>query len=422
MNPLVCIIIYAFSLLCIAILWGIKTKWMLSSSLYLFFFLSACGFTSVFFYTVSDGIFRDYQNITMQPFVYLIFCYIVTMAPLLQYDNKIDKCFIIYDNQHSIIKSLSLLLIVLMIEPFIEMSIKLPQALSNSNYMATMYEATGEKRRIMSALGTKLFNICAYFELLYPIFLLYNLIYKRINKFLLYGMVIVITGYWFHEILLGGRSKLVQNILYIIVVYLIMRPYINAKRNKVILKYGMIILSLGFAGMFAITISRYILSSSTSYDSVWAWLSLYVGEGPLNFNSSMWYITQNTHGGSSFPLFTYLLGLSDRYEVLDQWNLVDSLGIQGNIFYTYVGVFFSDFGKIATFVYLLIFSLITSRLTKMRKCIYLHQIILLCLCARIICLPTFYTYGTFMAQINLVVALTVCFIIFCSKQGKIRYI
>lgn len=42
----------------------------------------------------------------------------------------------------------------------------------------------------------------------------------------------VILSFWIHELGLGGRSKLVQNILYLVVCFFLMRPYINACITK----------------------------------------------------------------------------------------------------------------------------------------------------------------------------------------------
>ena len=114
-----------------------------------------------------------------------------------------------------------------------------------------------------------------------------------------------------------------------------------------------------------------------------------------------------------------LLGYTDRIMVEDQWELTETLGIPGNIFYTYVGVFFKDYGKHLTVLVLGGLSLITYFLVRFRKLIQLHQVILLCFCARILCLPTFYTFGTFMAQVNLCVAIAFCIVLYANKRGMI---
>lgn len=248
------------------------------------------------------------------------------------YDSNQSKTLTIYQKQDKIINNLCIFLIVLSIEPFIEQLLKLQQVAGNINYMANMYEATGDDRNIISTLGSKLFNLYAYFELLFPILLIYQFTKKEINKKMVLGIVILIIGYWLHEVLLGGRSKLVQNLLYTIVVYLIMRPYINKERNIKIMKYGTIVISIGLLGMLAVTLSRFVFNSSSTQDNIWSWLSLYAGEGSINFNSSMWYVTKTTNGNSSFILLMHMLGLTDKIGVNDQWDAVESLGIQGNIF------------------------------------------------------------------------------------------
>ena len=335
------------------------------------------------------------------------------------YESKLNKGMVVYSKQDKIVEYLTLGLIVLSVEPFIESLMKLPQALGNISYMGSMYEATGSQRRIISSIGSKLFNASAYFELLYPILLLYQFTKEKVNKWLVFGMVIVIVGYWLHEVLLGGRSKLVQNLLYTIVVFLIMRYYISRERSMKIVKYGVWVIAVGLLGMLAVTIGRFVFSASSSHESVLAWLSLYAGEGSLNFNSYMWHVTKTTNGESTCLFLMNLLGYTDRIMVEDQWELTETLGIPGNIFYTYVGVFFKDYGKHLTVLVLGGLSLITYFLVRFRKLIQLHQVILLCFCARILCLPTFYTFGTFMAQVNLCVAIAFCIVLYANKRGMI---
>lgn len=61
-----------------------------------------------------------------------------------------------------------------------------------------------------------------------------------------------------------------------------------------------------------------------------------------------------------------LLGLTKGSGVEDNWATVSKLGIPGNIFYTYIGSIFEDFNKIGTLIFLLVFSTITIKLTKIK--------------------------------------------------------
>lgn len=104
----------------------------------------------------------------------------------------------------------------------------LPSVIANSDYAAKMYDSRVE---YLSFIGRKLNRISTSFELIYPPLLFYFLQKNNIKK-IVYGLIMVILSFWIHELGLGGRSKLVQNILYLVVCFFLMRPYINACITK----------------------------------------------------------------------------------------------------------------------------------------------------------------------------------------------
>lgn len=72
--------------------------------------------------------------------------------------------------------------------------------------------------------------------------------------------------------------------------------------------------------------------------------------------------------------------------------------------------------KIGTLIFLLVFSTITIKLTKIKNgLITFPQIIILCLCARVLVIPTFYTYTSLMAQTNLLCVLCFSMVIYLKK-------
>jgi len=171
-------------------------------------------------------------------------------------------------------------------------------------------------------------------------------------------------------------------------------------------------------GKWESRISRFtsIEAEGSNIENIWIWLGLYAGEGVLNFNSLMWYVEKSTGGDSTFIFLKDLLGLTKGSGVEDNWATVSKLGIPGNIFYTYIGSIFEDFNKIGTLIFLLVFSTITIKLTKIKNgLITFPQIIILCLCARVLVIPTFYTYTSLMAQTNLLCVLCFSMVIYLKK-------
>ena len=83
------------------------------------------------------------------------------------------------------------------------------------------------------------------------------------------GLLLVTLNYWLHELGLGGRSKMVQSILYSIAVYFLMRKYLDSNIDKKIRLYGGCVLLLGILFILIISFSRYdSMASTTDVDSI----------------------------------------------------------------------------------------------------------------------------------------------------------
>lgn len=412
---LISLVLYNFILLFLLFVW-IKTKgWQLNGTLYILFFLLISGIISTFYWNVSNGTIRNYSNLTIIPFLYLIIGYLITLMPIVKYDVTSRKELFITNKQGVFLHYFTFFLIIISFEPFLENLLHLPSVMANSDFAAKMYDNRVE---YLSFIGRKLNRISTSFELIYPPLMFYFLSKRVIQKKIIYGLLMVILSFWIHELGLGGRSKLVQNILYLIVCFFLMKSYINAYITKKIIIYGSTIIGLGICMVLLVSISRFtsIEAEGSNIENIWIWLGLYAGEGVLNFNSIMWYVEKSTFGDSTFILLKDLLGLTKGTGVDDNWLAVSKLGIPGNIFYTYIGSIFEDFNKVGTLIFLLVFSIITIKLTKINNgLITFPQIILLCLCARILVIPTFYTYTSLMAQTNLLCVLCFAIVIYLKK-------
>ena len=158
-----------------------------------------------------------------------------------------------------------------------------------------------------------------------------------------------------------------------------------------------------------VSLARFNSNDYIGDESIWLWLGLYAGEGNLNFNEMMWHVTRDTGGESSLILLKAILGTASDISVAGNWDAVEKLGITGNVFYTYVGAIFADFHALGTVVFLCIISGATFLLTKNNgKDISLPKVAMICFLARILVIPTFYTYATYYNQQFLLAALLFC--------------
>lgn len=383
--------------------------------LFITFFLFLCSIISTFYYEAIDGIIAwDYSKIRLVPFLYLLLCFLITCFPIMKYDTNGCESIAVSVDQNKLLKLFIIFLIIISIEPFLENLMLAPSKITSEAAIDEMYEQRiyKEYEEPLSGLGRKLFRISTAFQFLYPVLLFYFISRQKRNLWIIAGILMMIVSFWLHELITGSRTGIVQDVLYLIACYFIMRRFIPSSLNKKIGFYGLIFLGLAVLVIMCVSMARYNSNDNMDEDfTLWLWLGLYAGEGNINFSAMMWDITRSTEGDSTMILLKSLLGMTDKTGVADNWEAVARLGIPGNIFYTYVGAIFTDFNKVGTIIFLVILAAIVYAFTKNKgRTISLVKIILIALCARIVVLPTFYTFATITAQINLVCTLGFCVI------------
>lgn len=415
MDVINCILVYDAILLLLLLGYLKKNGWGLNGTSYILLFLFLCSVISTFYFLSANGVIRNYENITISPFLYMILCYVISIYPIYLFDSK-KKEIIITVKQYLFVKAFSIFLIVISVEPLLENLYRLNDIIGDSSYAYRMYD---DRAEYLSFFGRKLHAISSYFNVLYPVLILFFL-YKKEHYSIVVGLLLVTLNYWLHELGLGGRSKMVQSILYSVAVYFLMRKYLALEIDKKIRLYGGIILLLGILFVVIISFSRFdSMASSTNVDSIWIWLGLYAGEGPLNFNSLMWNVTESTNGDNTFIFLRDLLGLSDASSVEDIYRSNLKLGIPENIFYTYIGSIYKDYNLLGTILFLFIFSTLVSFVLKSKQNGFnIVQIIILSIWMKILSVPTFYTYTTWVEQFNLLFVYLFCIYLYVLKFGR----
>lgn len=415
MDAISCVFLYNAILLLMLLLYFKKISWILNGTSYILLFLFLCSIISTFYFLSVNGVIRDYSNIDILPFLYMILCYIISIYPIYLFDSK-KGGIIVTNNQYRFIKSFSIFLIVISVEPLLENLYRLDDIIGDSSYAYRMYD---DRTEYLSFWGRKLHAVSTYFNVLYPVLILLFLS-KKEHYLIVTGLLLVTLNYWLHELGLGGRSKMVQSILYSIAVYFLMRKYLESDIDKKIRLYGGCVLLLGVLFVLIISFSRYdSMASSTDVDSIWIWLGLYAGEGSLNFNSLMWNVTESTNGDNTFIFLRDLFGFVDASSVEDIYKSNLKLGIPENIFYTYIGSIYKDYNLYGTILFLTIFStLVSFALKSKQKGFSIVQIIILSIWMKILSIPTFYTYTTWVEQFNLLFVYLFCFYLYLLKLGR----
>ena len=133
------------------------------------------------------------------------------------------------------------------------------------------------------------------------------------------------------------------------------------KLKKKIRRIGIIVGICVVIGLTIITFARsnFNATSASSQDKVnlVTWVSLYLGQGPLEFSRQMYPSTIRTEGDNSFSLVKSLIGLKtfkDNDERRAYWE--NKQTIQNFIFYTVIGDIYSDLGFNYTIVFCILIS------------------------------------------------------------------
>ena len=182
-----------------------------------------------------------------------------------------------------------------------------------------------------------------------------------------------------------GRGEMVLVfLLYACIIYL-MRDWLDQRKRRALIVYGLPLVIVGIIFFWAISVSRF-------GDRATFFIYKYLGEPINNFNGILFKnIKGTTNGRAYFSLFyRYLSGESGAFTANDKWGIIYSLtGIRGDIFYTWVGGVIIEFGKVAPFIVAIILNRMLNRVGNISS-YYAGDIIV------IVFFINFYTRGIFL--------------------------
>ncbi len=265
--------------------------------------------------------------------------------------------------------------------------------------------------RIGNSINLK-FQYCSLF-----LFFLYLCIpgKKKLYTFLL---LLSVTNPVLYQLGMSGRSTLVFTFLRAVLLFLIFRSFLDGKLKRMIIKYGLITLAAGVLLLSIITLARYRTNAGANSISLMAWVSLYIGEGSLNFNNNMWYTNALTEGDNCFSFFKSLLGIETFTDYLERrayWG--PRTGVDPVRFYTFVGDIYSDFSYFVLPL-LLFIGVFLRKMVIHKNAVTLFKVYLLYSWGYI-CVTgiTCYTLKTFQSMIDFTFGLLVVYII--SRRGRL---
>lgn len=411
------IIIYS-SILSLILFFCIKKYKAINATVTVFALYTISSLASIYFFYNSN---YDYKNITLTPIIYVIVCLLLTIRPIINYDNINNKHLTTTHKGLRLIKISIILISILAIEPFIEMILHLPSIITNQNILAEIYEAkadgTGAKYNFLSWIGRKLYWINYLIRDIIPILLFFYITkFHKLNKKLIVGLIIAIINPILFDFSLGGRSSVISSFFYLIFTYSVFRNFITPQIIKRIDKAIILLVSIIVLLLTIVTTIRF-KSSDLEIDLL-TWICLYTGEGVLNFSADLWSVDATSNGDNTFLMLRYFMGLTENIDIESIRATRDVLNVRNLVFYTYIGTIYYDFNKIGTLIFILIFSCTFTFLTSAPKARYnFMHIFFICVIGKIAMMGVmFYPYTLWNDQLSLLLTTIFTVIIYIKER------
>lgn len=389
----------------------LKRKRFSCGSLLLATYACSSIFSIVFYLTVPYNDIR-FAHITVFPFIYMFTLIIISFSPILAL--KSDTITNIYTGSirnEKLINSFLILIALLSILPFVESVIHVLANGTNTKTVADTYYARADgisNNEYLSWFGRKCYALVNFVIDIHPVLFMYYLGKKDINKKLVIGLILPIITVILYNYSHGGRSTVTQFMLYLLFVYSLFSNTLKPKIRKIVKLTGTIIFVGFFSLMLLITVLRFNSYSNQNEAPFIVGVSLYLGEGFLNFNETAWYAEAKSNGDTCFPLIKKSLGMKTFTKIIDRRNYwAPKLKIPTHIFYTYIGSFYVDFGRSGTFFFILLIAYFLRLITKkVSTYTALHTMIIISLFGKIFMVGIFFfPYGLYKHQFLLLTGL-----------------
>ena len=289
------------------------------------------------------------DDLRVMPYAFLFVCLLVSFYPFYRNDKSINGITI---GNWKMFKYVIVGLGVISVLPFLENLIHVLTTYksSNSDAISDLYyeKMSGDfdrakyinwfslPGRIGNSINLKFQNCSLFLLFIY-------LCTKENNKKIILLLLVSALNPVLYQLNMSGRSSLVWFFLMSVLLFFIFYGFIQKKTRTLIVKVGLVALAAGVFLISILTLARYNNNEGANSISLLAWVSLYIGEGSLNFNNDMWDIKVLTQGDNCFNFFKNILGFDTFTDVLERreyWG--PKTGINPVRFYTFIGDIFSD--------------------------------------------------------------------------------
>ena len=205
--------------------------------------------------------------------------------------------------------------------------------------------------------------------------LFYCLSLPQKNKLIILSLAISCLTNIVGWISLGQRGGVVKMLLVLIISYLAFKNFLTDRINKIVKCISIFLIIMLSVPLIALTISRFNTNEGGPLSS----LFYYAGQANLYFNNYGLDDNGIRYGDRTFPILKKIIGFENvPNNFIERRQKYPHLHINDEVFSTYIGDFTIDFGPLGGTLILIIITLCTLYLTKIRNnSIAFHQIVIL---------------------------------------------
>jgi len=400
-----------------------KKRFDLGSLLLLVF---AISFSSSIYFFLNTNI--DFTKYSILPSLYLYICIMISIYPILRYNEGIKIRKIKTHNNEIIIEAVIIIFAISSIIPFVEnLFLCLKSSSDSSSYsIGSIYENSIDIDQGLSWVGRKLNWLINTFQYVIPVLFFYELSKPKIRKLILIGLILAVLSTVLNAYANASRVGIVRILFYFILSYFLSRSFLDLKKKKIFKKVGFLFVSLIIGLVLLVTIARFNYDTTGKIQNednpLLTWVSLYTGEGSLRFNTQMWHVNSHSNGDNCFSFVKDSFGFPTFIDNDKRRSYYASnMHIQTEVFYTFIGDFYSDFGKIGTFLLVILLSVLLQKILVKLRYGNIETIIIAALILNIYIFGfTYFPYKTYQAQSVLFINLMFCLLLYVNRKIFIK--
>lgn len=390
-----------------------KKQFDLGSVILLVWIIGSVG--SVWYYTFSltQIIYRKIQFV---PLIYIFIINLFMFYPFCKKKYSHIKSVNIY-NLGQLLKIISVFFSIVIIPVFVVLLFKLATFQFVGAALSEMYSAEVDKATLLLPSSIKPFySIIRHFTQFIIFLFFYNLTLKKKEPLITIGLGMNLAVFFMMPIMGGSRGGVITTLLSCVFYYFMLKDAYSDKTRRLVRKISIGVMGILIIGIGAISISRLdgYHERGRHNATMDQWIAQYAGEGNIRFSDIIWesdYI--NLGGVQTIPVVFSLRdpGIKNLDNAILKYDRILRSPIW--MFYTYIGDFVIDYGKVGGALVLILISFFIRYLIKQRNnLISIFKLIILNYFFILLTVGiTADVYRTYYTQIEIIYVLTLLFIL-----------